>query len=830
MQNDLNHIATQVCKSIRRLGLSASKEHQIENNLMRQLESCGPEFVISRMKELKQWRMDAISKETYTAPPWHKHSKGCRPKPTSWESQLWVKDDKTFFCLVGAILQSIELADLTKSQANKWVKGVRCERESDTAHVAPLRASEKVKQQLENRLEAKWHQRQFFSPADITATRIPTGDTFMKIHRRNDDPTKVDIVDLYSAWIMSVNTASPFALQFIQDINYCDPRCSSPESQASFDTFVNSLKDKQAELAMYSGYDWKSHSEFNSKEAGYSCSVGHLGFLQKPGGKLRTVANPNRFNQWCLNPLGEVLGDYVNSRPGVFVKNQQGGVRKLQELLKQGYTIRSYDLSAATDTLDWKSFISETFSMDLDDDSIDTKYPLLHRSLQLFSDITRSEWCVPDNVRSCLNLPDNRISFTVGQALGLRPSFPILSLMEWSAGYAAVLQYNREHPGEEFDLKDPPFCNVGDDFACVSEISPYYEKWIKSMNGRLNLDKTLSSDKYAEFCSQLITTTDSFPTKPRIHLGDVDWTHNAFTFSRTGTRKNIPRWYKHMLDTVSQLKIDEVNTLPRIKGNRLPIESRLVANMLIATLNGNASPEMEEYSYEAMHLRLEQCICTEEYSNRIRQNFVDYFNANLEKIDNELTTCRQLWKEYLSENSIHKSTSDRANLYRLIESKERDLLDMLYSTKILTQVSVPPFQVYDWKSDCRKTPDKTEASEMKRLYKIVKDIQLTQSEDEVEAYLKGHSRQFDELYLRWDLKNATVSLIGAKDAKSPSWSSLSGDNPVTFELDDDLMEQLRNIQKSYTDELRELPQSISKVLSHSSGLSSPVNNRDDYSR
>lgn len=224
--------------------------------------------------------------------------------------------------------------------------------------------------------------------------------------------------------------------------------------------------------------------------------VGRIGFIQEPGFKLRAVANPNRLLQLALEPLKESIqvslerafGLYSRRRSD-FTTDQDLGVKYVQSWLRQGRTVHCVDLSDATNhfpliyqTRALRSWFSEIFHPARDKE----KYLYYQELVSLWEDVSKGLWEVKG--------PSGSLQWTVGQPLGLGPSFPAFAFTH------NLLLHNLavRHGGE--------FAILGDDVAIVGDkLHDQYRKVLYVSECPVSEHKCLSSDRAAEFAGKLIT-------------------------------------------------------------------------------------------------------------------------------------------------------------------------------------------------------------------------------------------------------------------------------------------------------------------------------------
>lgn len=211
--------------------------------------------------------------------------------------------------------------------------------------------------------------------------------------------------------------------------------------------------------------------------------VGTIGLIQEPGGKLRSVASPFRIHQEALRPLGQSIYDVVSSLPWDCTFDQSKAIPHIQHALGKGGQVHSIDLSSATDYFPFS--LQETalkaifFEEDWD-------------HIALFRTISRGTWHSPLL---------GGIQWTKGQPLGLYPSFGSFTLTH------GLLLYH---------LADCNFHNqffvVGDDVVITDQqLADKYKSLLTVMGCPWSADKSLTSNKLAEFAGKLITPSKVIP-------------------------------------------------------------------------------------------------------------------------------------------------------------------------------------------------------------------------------------------------------------------------------------------------------------------------------
>lgn len=216
-------------------------------------------------------------------------------------------------------------------------------------------------------------------------------------------------------------------------------------------------------------------------------STGHLSFIHEPGYKLRYVANPYRVWQMALRPFGKSLFSWLKHFPQDCTYDQEKGVSFAKEALRKGKTVYSFDLSGATDNfpLDIQLEVFKHFGFD-------------DLWIEFFRDLSKGQW----NVRES-EIPDGRdprghstIRWTVGQPLGLFPSFASFALSHNLLIMGLCHRY--KVPTTEYTV-------LGDDVMIFDHrVATAYRRLMNSLGIPISSEKTLVSDKAAEFAGRVI--------------------------------------------------------------------------------------------------------------------------------------------------------------------------------------------------------------------------------------------------------------------------------------------------------------------------------------
>ena len=556
-----------MCQGSRLLGMSKSDEHTLESYLRGLVRNNGPEFVIDKLKTLKTETIrelenpaydmpsDQVS-EGYTSTAWNHRLR--RPKgPLSTIYKTWNKPSNRVRG-IGMLINTITLDHASDKQIQKFVDGVNVDGRFADNNYLPI--TEKEMKIFVSTVDKQLHSQELYSGLDLTGSLIPDGNVPYSIAdaKRNlssDDPSRRHqaIADLSWAYDSQWKTAPRFVTDYIR---------------TNFASFHGVHVHKNTGMVARD-YEFSSKYRMYGRNATQQKYIaGTVSFLQKPGGKLRSVINTNRVINYALKPYAKgVEKAFYDLHPHhIFVKRQDKGKESISQMLRRGHTLVSADLTSATDRLNFRSFTNGIRKSIIDSTDLvehqwqitanvrtgkstrarvlsylsrdDIPYYTKDRSKELMTMIKSSFRMIPpDDLKyfealESVNLfeeaaeqafysedLDTALSFKTGQPLGMMGSFQTLTAMNFCMGREAErTKYGR------FTDNIPSFAVVGDDFVGVKSIMTSYSDIVRANNGLDNHEKALQSSKYAEFCSHLITRDRVIPMKPRFHVGhDYLW-------------------------------------------------------------------------------------------------------------------------------------------------------------------------------------------------------------------------------------------------------------------------------------------------------------------
>lgn len=609
------------CKVIRALGFSQDRTHAILNGFTKSLRENGPEWTVSRLKSLRDY---FVNNGEVPFPGWVK-KRGRRKDglihPAGWLGSIAAKntDRKTVITLLSSIASIVTLSKPTRKQLSKWKEAVINPPRSRDMMLPPVPYFGSGLTLIEQTLERRWRNRTMFAADDIKGTAVPIGYNVLHVQLLGGYP---DVGSLELAFEGSVLAAPCDAWDFLTSIQILQGDKPSGVHSDAADQVVRMMRFRAP--GSPSGYGMSEDNgvdSFASSLVGFPrrgdvplAPVGSISFLQQPMGKLRTVANPNRFVQWLNEPLGDALQEAVDKLPGIYVKDQEAGIHRVQEWLKKSVDVTSCDLSSASDTLDYKvatRFIQNAASFR------GGQTPYLDESLKYFQKCSEAHWVVTNKkARDYLNGPT--IQWRQGQPLGLRPSFPLLTLSNFLCAYkawhdvdpegfkaaqAAAMVLPKYYQRTMSDKA--PFVIVGDDIVIHTKYATAYASNVESIGGVLNLEKSMRSDHRAEFCGRLIEPDSVIRVKPRwLEANDPQ---NLLLWQDMDNRKAVvaqmKSWMVKMARHVGAYHLEESGLIPAYRGAPASLDRKNLVHAILSLDNREEAEEAKDVTVMDAYLR-----------------------------------------------------------------------------------------------------------------------------------------------------------------------------------------------------------------------------------
>jgi hypothetical protein len=205
--------------------------------------------------------------------------------------------------------------------------------------------------------------------------------------------------------------------------------------------------------------------------------VGKIGFIQEPGLKLRSVANPYPIFQILLSRMGNTLYDSLKRIEEDCTFDQDKGIKEIQGAMRDGIPLMSIDLSSATDRfpLSYTRVVMEVF----------TNLGFITREdLDLWLTVSTQKWAVTKET-GC-----STVRWNNGQPLGVFPSFAAFAISHHILARST----------------HPTFYRIlGDDIVIDRESGLKLKEKYRELGLIISEDKSLDSPILSEFGGRLIT-------------------------------------------------------------------------------------------------------------------------------------------------------------------------------------------------------------------------------------------------------------------------------------------------------------------------------------
>jgi len=463
---------------LKALGLNAPLAVRLEALVAKWAEASGPEWTVKRLKSLKIEMINALAGRQVLAPWVHRNRDGIPSGPIAELFRLSQRGKKGRFIAINSLMiySSFLSEKVTETQRSKFFGSMESTDETGMSvvprysrYVGNIRHIPEGKPWVNFPLSAER-----FQPGP-DGKSYPETDTFLSFVSALASRPIAKLVRKYSNIF---NEVIPVRL------------------------FSDMWKEGSAEI------------KYSAKPV--NLCVGKISYIQEPGFKLRAVANPNRVVQAVLDPLKEVLGEVLKSLPNDFTFDQAAGVERVQKWLIDEKTVYSVDLSDATNLFPLNYTLA---CLEKRVRVLDPKLRSRYLSLVgIFSEVSQSPWFSKENGEIQLH------KFTRGQPLGLGPSFFSFGLAHnillmdicWGIGLRKT--------------KELPFAVLGDDVV-ISDRRVYdeYRKQLDLLGCQVSKEKSLESDKVAEFAGKIILRTEIIPQFKWRELSDsnfVDFVRN----------------------------------------------------------------------------------------------------------------------------------------------------------------------------------------------------------------------------------------------------------------------------------------------------------------
>jgi len=270
---------------------------------------------------------------------------------------------------------------------------------------------------------------------------------------------------------------------------------------------------------------------------------GRIGFKQDAGYKLRHIAVPNQILQASLKPLGVFLLKNLRDLPEDVTHNQEQGVLDVQAFLRRGLTAYSFDLSSATDRFPLSLQLTMLRWLGIPESWV-----------SLFGETSRGLWqWAAEGRRMPYEVDDEPLGFgtgyiawTVGQPLGLYPSFASFALCH----HLLVRGLFALHGKDELRYRI-----LGDDIVIFDdEVAQHYQDLLKDLGVEISEAKSIVSADVAEFAGKVIF-------KDYI-LSGYKWTGICSDFNFLDVVRNLGSKGRYLLRLRQRKVVDAIAAIP----------------------------------------------------------------------------------------------------------------------------------------------------------------------------------------------------------------------------------------------------------------------------
>jgi len=139
------------------------------------------------------------------------------------------------------------------------------------------------------------------------------------------------------------------------------------------------------------------------------------------------------------------------------------------------------------------------------------------------------------------------------------------------------------------------FAIVGDDIVIPTRYAAAYSSVISSLGGIANIEKSMSSDKRAEFCSRIIERDTVYRLKPRFILDNDP--QNILTYQDTKVRPKVKGWIRNMSRRVGSYHLIESGVIPPYHGDLpKPLSKKQLADAVLSLSEGK-TPDLQPVSF-----------------------------------------------------------------------------------------------------------------------------------------------------------------------------------------------------------------------------------------
>lgn len=425
------------------IGISQGLAASIKDHVLKWYKSCGPEWTVGRLKEMKLFFIHLLSGHEYKPETWIALKNNGLPKGPfgSLMHRYMKKPEKVFHVL--AIYTDFVSPKVTEKQCRKFFSTVEREK-SPSIHIDLLKDATISVQSLLSPLKP-------FSVVDYNFNE----KKFSPNIKGKSIPSSMDCL-------------------------FEDFQNSRLWDFLDMDDIEGIIADSLGKY--YVRLRKVEEDDDDSNDMNYC--VGKISVIQEPGFKARFIANPCMIYQIVLHPLGDVIFDLIRRLPWDCTHDQQAGTTWVSEQIRNGSVCHSVDLSDATNNFPFEIQKKVLEWLDIED---------CDPYIKLFELVSKGLWYVPLHLRTYL--PKSRITWTNGQPLGLYPSFAVFALTHGLILRSFEMKYNVSNT----------FRVLGDDVVISNEdIYKEYISLLRLLQVPVSESKSISSRYIAEFAGSII--------------------------------------------------------------------------------------------------------------------------------------------------------------------------------------------------------------------------------------------------------------------------------------------------------------------------------------
>lgn len=416
------------CKILRSTGLREHEVYPILNQIEKWIHNNGVEWTVGRLKEYKLGFVNFLAGKGYlpSASSWLKYNRN-GPKGPFRSLTRMRKPHKALSAFM--VYSAFKAKSMTNSQRKKFLDGVN--------HRSPEFDEDLAYQLL----------------SSFKSLKTTKKCSFMPLRALTGKQIRIPVY-MQSDW----DDESGFTLKTGR--NSISNILTTSKAPGMEDWIRARGRDCPDASDLY----WKGETPRHMKY------VGRIGFIQEPGFKMRSVANPLPIYQLALSEFGSLLYNNLRNIPEDGTFDQEKSIIEIQEYMKSGGELVAFDLSSATDT-----FPAEyTFLL------LDRWDDVNHHDLSLWKDICRGTW----------GSSIGDISWKTGQPLGVFPSFAAFALTHHAVTRSVTKGFYRI---------------LGDDIVINKVDAPRLRDIYNRLGCIISETKSIDSPILTEFAGRLIT-------------------------------------------------------------------------------------------------------------------------------------------------------------------------------------------------------------------------------------------------------------------------------------------------------------------------------------